>query len=424
MTSLFTAAVALIVLSHAPGLLRLLVARLARMRVERVVLGAIPILRRGKWVIGAIPVGTFVIIAGRDPTGEPTDPALFTARSWAWKLPILLAGPIAFYATAIVAIAVTFVAWGVPVAGKGAIVGVVRPDSPARSAGLQTGDAILSVDGVTITELSEVAPAIGRGGEQVVLEVMRDGVKQRVEVSPVAHKIGIELWPQPSLQPVSVAGAIVPSLAATVDYTAAIVSSLRSTFVGSRKVEYGGPVGIVKVVERSGSQELKNALTLFAIFCVQFGFWFLMPLPIFDGGKLIAQLARKQPSSPAQDHGTIELPRGRMPAPVIVMLILLALAMLGMTLNESADRWEPALLISLIAVGLVMRHPAAWSMSRTISLMSVIGAPLFVWLSLRPTAAWFGLRCPACQRGDGRPAMALKHTYGCLSCGSAWRINR
>jgi regulator of sigma E protease len=423
MTSLVTAALVLIALSHVPGLFRLAVARLARMRVERVVVGAIPIFRRGKWIVGAIPVGTFVIIAGRDPTGQPTDPALFTARPWSWKLPILLAGPLSFYLVSVLAMAVTYVAWGVPAMSQRPMVGAVRDGSPAQRAGLQIGDEILSIDGTAITDLGQVAPAIARAGQQVTLDIARHGDRQRVVAEPIQNRIGIEIWPVEVFEH-SLGRALAEAALFPIRYTRAVVAAYRDVFVGRSKAEMSGPVGIVRAMKQASSHALKEALTLFAIFCVQLGFWFLTPLPIFDGGKLIAHLFRKKPDHAPSDHGTIELVRRRMPSAVIAMLVVLGLAAVGLTLQDGHERWEAALMFSLVAVGLVLRHPAAWSMSRTLSLMSIVGAPLFAWLSLRPAASWFGLQCPACQRTDGRPVLARKNEWGCLSCGSAWRINR
>jgi hypothetical protein len=107
-----------------------------------------------------------------------------------------------------------------------------------------------------------------------------------------------------------------------------------------------------------------------------------------------------------------------MPAAVMVTLALLALALAGM-LMRSTEKIEGGVAIALLAFGLATRHPAGWALARVLSLLSIVGTPLFVWLSLAPARAWFGLNCPACG-GDARPVLAQAQRFGCLKCGSAW----
>jgi serine protease Do len=68
--------------------------------------------------------------------------------------------------------------------GKGAIVADVTPDSPALSAGLKTGDTILSVDGKAVQNARDLARHVAmiKPGVSVPVTVVRDGKTMDVEV--------------------------------------------------------------------------------------------------------------------------------------------------------------------------------------------------------------------------------------------------
>ena len=76
--------------------------------------------------------------------------------------------------------------------GQGAIVTHVRPDSPAASAGIQTGDVLVEVDGKHVDGSGGVIGAIHghRPGESVSVTVERNGATQTFHVTLVARPPG------------------------------------------------------------------------------------------------------------------------------------------------------------------------------------------------------------------------------------------
>jgi len=68
---------------------------------------------------------------------------------------------------------------------QGALVAKVLPDSPAERAGLRVGDVILSFDGQSVQESSDLPPIVGGTGvgERVPVEVLRSGESRRLHVT-------------------------------------------------------------------------------------------------------------------------------------------------------------------------------------------------------------------------------------------------
>lgn len=69
--------------------------------------------------------------------------------------------------------------------GAGAAVVDVSPDSGAAKAGIQPGDIILSYNGQTLQQASDLPPLVGmtKPGTKVPVEILRNGKKQTLEVA-------------------------------------------------------------------------------------------------------------------------------------------------------------------------------------------------------------------------------------------------
>ena len=95
------------------------------------------------YTLNWLPIGGFVKLEGEDGT-DPDDPRSFSHQGLPKKLTILIAGVAMNVALAFVIF--TGIAWL-----ASPLVGVrffeVQPDSPAATAGLQPGEAIVAIDG-------------------------------------------------------------------------------------------------------------------------------------------------------------------------------------------------------------------------------------------------------------------------------------
>ena len=137
-----------------------------------------------------LPIGGFVKLEGEDGT-DPDDPRSFSHQGVAKKLTILVAGVLMNVLLAVVIF--TGIAWlASPLQGVRFF--EVVPDSPAATAGLQPGEAIIAIDGASSQFI--VGPDVlttlrTRPGETVILTI-EDPAGQRRDV-PVTLRSQAEI---------------------------------------------------------------------------------------------------------------------------------------------------------------------------------------------------------------------------------------
>jgi len=293
-----------------------IVAKRAGMRVEEFGFGfpprALSIKRGGTiYSINWIPLGGFVRIAGEDG-GDANDPGLFTSKSGAARLRVLLAGVVMNFLLGWLILFFGFWAIGTPAeVGQGmayadkAIIKAqqttiiaVLPNSPALTAGFQAGDAILSVDGQTFAKIDDlIAYATSHAGSPVTYQLKRG--KQTLSASVV-----------PRTNPSADEGAVgfVPAEIAIVKYpffeSASVATSsfvdktgmiftafgqLLQKLVSSGKLVQGlsGPVGIAVLTKDFLGLGFAYLLQFVAILSINLGVVNAFPFPALDGGRVL-----------------------------------------------------------------------------------------------------------------------------------------
>ncbi len=135
--------------------------------------------------IGLIPFGGFVKMLGQDDTGqaeETDDPRSFSNKPIPIRVAVVAAG-VVFNALSAVLIFMMVFLVGVDL--PPAVVGSVRPNSPAQLAGLRPGDRVVEVNGERFVDFTSLllAPALSPEGKPISLVVEHpEGTTERFDI--------------------------------------------------------------------------------------------------------------------------------------------------------------------------------------------------------------------------------------------------
>jgi membrane-associated protease RseP (regulator of RpoE activity) len=303
-----------------------LTAKWAGMKVTEFFLGFGPRIwsfRKGETEYGlkAIPAGAYVKIIGMSNLDE-VDPAdeerTYRAKPYWRRLSVAVAGSTMHFLLAFVLIATVFIGFGTQdEASSRWTLGSVG--GPAKAAGLQVGDRLVSVDGVAAGAFDDVSKVIRRHpGESVPIVVERGGAQRTLEATlgkenPSTGRRGGYLGVSPQFD--RVRSGLVEGVG---DSFRAMGSATKETFTGlgrlfspsgvSRYVDTltttstsgGGSgstatnadrptsvVGIVQVGSQVAKDGIADVLVLLFVVNMFIGIFNLTPLLPFDGGHVV-----------------------------------------------------------------------------------------------------------------------------------------
>ncbi|MDH3253885.1 MAG: RIP metalloprotease RseP [Acidobacteriota bacterium] len=190
-TLAFIFALGVIIFVHEAG--HLLMAKFFDMRVATFSLGfgkRIWGFRRGgtDYRLSLIPLGGYVQLSGEDPGEVGDDPGEFLNRPRWQRVFVYLAGPAMNVVLAVLLVAFVFML-GIEVAAPPdipAVIGSVRPESPAAEAGLQADDLIVAIDGKPLSRWEEARFAFLTAPERSLqVEYEREGQRRETIVTPI-----------------------------------------------------------------------------------------------------------------------------------------------------------------------------------------------------------------------------------------------
>jgi regulator of sigma E protease len=296
---IFVIVIGTLILGHELG--HFLAARARGVRIEEFGVGFPPRLATlftaggTRYTLNAIPLGGFVRPAGDD---DPSVPGGLAGSSKLTRTLVLLAGPTANVLLALLAFVAAY-KFAAPDFDRTTINGIAA-SSPAESAGLLTGDLIVSIDGLPVTGYATLQEAVAeRLGQTVRLEVMRGGQTVVVELVPRSEPpegqgpIGI-LTGNPRLQTTwresIVYGA--QSIAFQVNELIHLPSRLLRQEIAPDQARLSGLKGMYDMLAWAGEIDRsaeRPFLTLNLVGVISLGLALanLLPIPALDGGRLL-----------------------------------------------------------------------------------------------------------------------------------------
>ncbi|MEO1730085.1 MAG: RIP metalloprotease RseP [Pseudomonadota bacterium] len=284
--------------------------------------------KRGtRWRISVLPLGGYVQFKGDmnpasipDPDAPPEQGSFQSADLWKRAL-IVAAGPVTNLIVAVAILAAFFAVLGKPVLSQESTrVYGFSEISPAREAGIEIGDRVVSVDDVPTRNFYEMVENVALYPDQVLtVGVMRDDKLLEFEVRTIrdsqSDRFGnagdrglIGVMRDPSTlndvewESVPLLQSIPMAVQQCWKLTKMMVTGIKQVLTGQRSIkELGGPVKIGKVAGERLSLGPVPFIELMALISLNLAFINFLPIPALDGGHLAfyaVEAVRKKPAGP------------------------------------------------------------------------------------------------------------------------------
>jgi len=206
----------------------------------------------------------------------------------------------------------------VPIA---AVVGEVLPGEAAARAGLQSGDRIVSIDGVAITSFQQMREIIlARPGQIAKFAIERGGAPMELSAiigsdssKPPAGRMGFapqrvagdtDLWQdlraEVRLGPLAAAAAAWHQTWQVAGLTVRLLGRMVIGEVSVKNVS--GPIQIAQAAGYSASAGLVAFVTFVALVSISIGVFNLLPIPMLDGGQILFGLIEAVKGSPLSER--------------------------------------------------------------------------------------------------------------------------
>ncbi len=179
-------------------------------------------------------------------------------------------------------------------------VGEVLPGGPADRGGLEKGDRILALDGVSVDGWNDLRGLIeSNPGREITVRFEREGETMEIAVTPdavkdetaagVTREVGmLQIGQYLDRKSIGVVEAAREGLLQTAFMTKNTLFVLKAlvTFRASKEM-VGGPVSIFQLSGRTAKRGWYYLLSLIAGLSVGLGLLNLMPIPVLDGGHMV-----------------------------------------------------------------------------------------------------------------------------------------
>jgi len=308
----------LLVIVHESG--HFITAKLAGIEVEQFSVGFGPQLlgwQRGEtlYAIRAIPLGGFVKLAGMDGSMD-AGPRSFNAHPLWQRFLVIVAGSAFNLALPVLIFFGVYTTVGAAEVQTPIQVSAVDAGTPAYNAGLETGDAIRSVNGHPINKFEDLRTALDTAkSTPVTVVVDRHGQLLTLTVTPKldpttgTYILGFH----PAIRsfkpgPLDAAGRAVRDTGDSIVGIAVGIYQLTTDkslggLLGPRGLE--GPVGIVKTTAKAAQAGPLSLVGVIALLSLSLGLANILPIPALDGGRaafLVLELIRGRPVDPAREQ--------------------------------------------------------------------------------------------------------------------------
>tara|TARA_B100000965_G_scaffold328691_1_gene291848 strand:+ start:247 stop:1362 length:1116 start_codon:yes stop_codon:yes gene_type:complete len=311
-----------------------------------------------RWKFCAIPLGGYVKFFGDRNVfsqaeqeellkqyNKEDQQKLFVTKPLYQRSLIVFAGPLANFLLSILIFMFIYMFVGKDFTP--AQINEVQKDSPAYSAGIKSGDIIISINEKKVNSILEVSTFINTtSNESINIKILRNDNKIDFKVTPNVVKsedslgnkinkkiIGIKIIPlnnELKKERLGPATALFYAIKETWFVIRASLDFVISLFKGEGDTDQlGGPIKIAKITGQVAQHGFIAFLSITAYISISLGFINLFPIPMLDGGHLMFYAFEKilgRPLTQKTQEGFFR-----------IGLFLLVFLMLFTTINDLKD---------------------------------------------------------------------------------------
>ncbi len=261
-----------------------------------------------EYSIRLLPIGGYVQMAGEDleadKKSEIPKEKQMQNKKWYQRFLTIIAGVMFNFILAIVLLFVIALINGAP--SLGTKIGEVSNDSPAQIAGLEKNDRIVKVGNRNInnSDMLMLELQVGKGKQTTFVVEKENGARKTIEITPKkievdgteSYQYGFSLEAKVSR---NILDCIKYAFLKTLGLVEQMIFIIGYLFMGKLSLNsLAGPVGIFQVVGETAKTGFLNIIYLIAFMSINVGFINLLPIPAFDGGRLLFLIIEKIKGSP------------------------------------------------------------------------------------------------------------------------------
>jgi len=247
--------------------------------------------------IRLFPIGGFCSMAGEgmEMDEKLSKDKLLQSKTWTQRFLTIVAGVAFNFIFAFIILFIVGLINGNP--NTKPIVKEVKVDTPASTIGLQTGDLIIKVNDVKTNSIDRFMLEYQvEYGKELNITVLRDSKEINLKIAPQqkedgSYEYGFGLNQDKKtgfIEAIKYAfikfGSLISQMYLTILYLCTGKISLSSL---------SGPIGIYNVVGESAKAGIVNLIYLTGYLSINVGVINLLPLPAFDGGRLLFLIIEK-----------------------------------------------------------------------------------------------------------------------------------
>ncbi len=253
------------------------------------------------YAIRLFPIGGFVSMAGEDLEADASIPAekQMCNKPWLQRFMTIIAGVLFNFLLAIILLFVVALVQGTP--STKPYIDSIDINYPIGDTQITSGDLITKVNNKKIRSIDRLILELQiHNGETLEITVKHEnGEKETVSVAPVLVEVdGVRLYRYGFTLNDDIKHGFLPAIQYAFGKTGSLIEQMSLIigylFTGKLGLDnLAGPIGIFSIVGETAKTGFLNLLYLIAYLCINVGFINFIPLPAFDGGRLLFLIIEK-----------------------------------------------------------------------------------------------------------------------------------